>query len=67
MHLVFRILTTIVNTIAVFMSTPLLAQIPQELRPWLDSPQEWSRDTDAPVLSIGEPGEFGCMSGIARS
>ncbi len=61
MHVVFRILATIVSTIAAFMSTLLLAQIPQELRPSLDSPQEWSRDTDGPVLSIGETGEFDDM------
>ena len=27
------------------------------LRPWLQ-PQEWVRDTDGPIVSLGEPGEF---------
>lgn len=30
---------------------------PQELRPWLE-PQEWSRDVDRPVVSLGDPGDF---------
>ncbi len=34
------------------------AAVPAELRPWLDSPQEWRRDTDGPILSLGEPGSF---------
>lgn len=33
------------------------AQIPRELEPWL-GPQTWTRDTDGPVLSLGEPGQF---------
>jgi len=31
--------------------------IPAELKPWLQ-PQEWTRDTDGPILSLGKPGEF---------
>ena len=33
------------------------AQVPDQLRPWLE-PQEWERDTDRPILSLGKPGEF---------
>ena len=34
------------------------AQVPRELRPWLESPQAWQRDTDGPVLSLGRKGQF---------
>ncbi len=34
------------------------AEIPPELRPWLQQPQTWQRDTDGPVLSLGEAGAF---------
>jgi len=34
------------------------AQAPRELRPWLESPQAWQRDTDGPVLSLGKKGQF---------
>lgn len=32
-------------------------EIPQELKIWLQ-PQDWQRDTDGPVLSLGETGTF---------
>jgi hypothetical protein len=31
--------------------------VPPELEPWLQ-PQEWTRDTDGPIVSLGNPGEF---------
>ncbi len=34
------------------------AQVPRELRPWLETPQAWQRDTDGPVLSLGKKGQF---------
>lgn len=35
---------------------PAAEDVP-ELRPWLE-PQRWVRDTDGPVIALGEPGEF---------
>src|SRR5690606_33563439 len=32
-------------------------QIPENVQKWL-GPQDWQRDADEPVLSLGEPGEF---------
>lgn len=39
---------------------PLVAQgaAPPELRPWLQTPQPWTRDMDGPILSLGEAGDF---------
>lgn len=37
---------------------PAHAQIPAELRPWLDGEQTWVRDTDGPIVSLGKPGDF---------
>ncbi len=34
-----------------------VGEVPAELRPWLVE-QTWQRDTDGPVLSLGEPDEF---------
>jgi len=31
---------------------------PAEIQVWLDTPQHWRRDTDGPILSLGEPGTF---------
>ncbi len=31
---------------------------PAELEPWLQSPQDWRRDTEGPILSLGAKGEF---------
>ena len=36
---------------------PAAGQIPQELQRWL-GPQNWRRDVDGPILSLGESGEF---------
>ena len=33
------------------------AEVPESLQKWL-GPQEWNRDVDKPVLSLGEAGEF---------
>ena len=34
-----------------------IAQTPNKLKAWL-GPQTWTRDTDGPVISLGEPGKF---------
>ncbi len=31
---------------------------PIELRQWLNTPQNWQRDTDGPIVSLGEKGRF---------
>jgi hypothetical protein len=31
---------------------------PLELRPWLEQPQVWQRDTDGPIVSLGTAGSF---------
>lgn len=33
------------------------AEVPAKLEPWL-APQTWERDTDGPILSLGEKGQF---------
>ncbi|MEX2167912.1 MAG: hypothetical protein WD851_01255 [Pirellulales bacterium] len=38
-------------------STGVKAQLPSSLDRWL-GPQEWKRDTDGPVISLGKEGEF---------
>lgn len=42
-----------------FLITPAFGSedLPEKLKPWL-APQSWQRDTEGPVLSLGEPGEF---------
>lgn len=39
-------------------TSDVLAQVPAELRPWLEDAQNWTRDTDGPVLSLGAEGAF---------
>lgn len=34
------------------------AEAPTQLRSWLDTVQNWQRDTDGPVVSLGKTGEF---------
>jgi len=31
---------------------------PPELRSWFEEPQDWQRDTDGPIVALGEKGEF---------
>ncbi len=38
--------------------TRVAGEVPAELRPWLESPQDWKRDTDGPIVSLGEEGTF---------
>ena len=38
-------------------SNPAYAEIPAELKKWLE-PQTWTRDTDGPIVSLGSAGEF---------
>lgn len=33
------------------------SEVPEELAPWLQE-QTWERDTDGPVISLGQPGDF---------
>jgi predicted GH43/DUF377 family glycosyl hydrolase len=35
----------------------LAGQVPDALQKWL-GPQDWQRDTDGPILSLGPPGQF---------
>jgi len=42
---------------AVLLATASVAQVPEKLARWL-GPQAWRRDTEGPVLSLGEPGSF---------
>ena len=32
-------------------------ELPEKLKPWLE-PQSWQRDTNGPILSPGQPGQF---------
>lgn len=32
-------------------------ELPAKLKPWLE-PQSWQRDTNGPILSLGQPGQF---------
>ncbi|MCA9007208.1 MAG: hypothetical protein KDA70_18180, partial [Planctomycetaceae bacterium] len=45
----------------VFLYQPALLSakppVPRELRPWL-TPQNWVRDTEGPVITLGKTGEF---------
>ncbi|MCA9112052.1 MAG: hypothetical protein KDA52_19015 [Planctomycetaceae bacterium] len=41
----------------VLLPSVLLAEVPLELREWLGK-QEWVRDTEGPILSLGNEGEF---------
>ena len=35
-----------------------VAEPPRELTSWLGEEQNWQRDTDGPIISLGEPGSF---------
>lgn len=43
--------------ILLVLSSSAVGATPPELLPWL-APQQWRRDVDGPVLSLGKPGEF---------
>jgi hypothetical protein len=47
----------IVVVTAICGATPALAQAPPELERWF-SPQEWQRDADGPIVSLGSDGQF---------
>jgi predicted GH43/DUF377 family glycosyl hydrolase/poly(3-hydroxybutyrate) depolymerase len=51
-------LAFILSSFASLHLTTLHAAIPPELRPWLESPQQWERDTDGPIVSLGDKGSF---------
>lgn len=40
-----------------FAGVVLAEEVPTELRKWL-KPQQWERDTDGPIIQLGESGEF---------
>lgn len=56
--------TALMKTLLRFLCLLLLCRpaggvgAPIELRPWLDAPQEWRRDTAGPIVSLGEAGRF---------
>lgn len=39
-------------------SSPVLAEPPGELRPWLEARQLWERDTEGPIVELGAAGQF---------
>lgn len=47
-----------IATVAGLDAQPTLATPPSELRPWLQTSQTWTRDTDGPIISLGQPGQF---------
>ncbi len=46
----------------VFLGALLIADLaagaPSRVQAWLNTTQQWRRDTDGPILSLGEPGSF---------
>lgn len=58
-----RVLLFLVATAMVWPSV-VEANPPLELRRWLQSPQQWTRDTDGPIVSLGAKGEFWQPNGI---
>lgn len=55
-----------VSLFLIFVGSVCRAEVPQELRPWLGE-QKWQRDTDGPVVSLGNTGEFDDMHIFAPS
>jgi predicted GH43/DUF377 family glycosyl hydrolase/poly(3-hydroxybutyrate) depolymerase len=53
----FSILSTVV-LFCVFLVHPTNGAIPRELGPWLESNQDWERDTNGPIISLGAKGQF---------
>jgi hypothetical protein len=45
------------NTVVAAEDAPRAAAVPPELQRWL-GPQDWQRDTDGPIISLGPQGEF---------
>src|SRR5262245_62134117 len=45
---------------AALVGAPASAQWPAELNRWM-TPQAWERDTDGPIVSLGEAGQFDDM------
>jgi len=39
-------------------ATTVSAEFPPELQTWLETPQNWMRDTDGPIVSLGKSGDF---------
>lgn len=46
--------------LAMALAAPAVAEYPRELARWFE-PQAWQRDVDAPIVSLGEAGEFDDM------
>jgi hypothetical protein len=54
---VYVVAVSIVLLAGQVLVTPAVAQIPQELQLWL-GPQNWRRDVEGPVVSLGKSGDF---------
>jgi len=52
------IVARICGSAAILLSTAAAAETPAALRPWLAASQDWVRDTDGPIVSLGEAGAF---------
>ncbi len=53
----YRLLCCLACSIGAVAVTQIFAETPPALQRWL-GPQLWERDTDGPILSLGEKGEF---------
>ena len=42
----------------ILLSSPLRAEPPASVAVWLKQSQAWERDTDGPIVSLGQPGAF---------
>ncbi|MBI2827263.1 MAG: hypothetical protein HYX69_21535 [Planctomycetia bacterium] len=54
------ILASVAAIYAAFAATASADELPRELAPWF-APQDWERDVDAPIVSLGKPGVFDDM------
>lgn len=55
-HSLFLTISVLLLAPYIFVSSAA-AQLPDELKPWL-GPQNWRRDVDGPILSLGKSGHF---------
>ena len=53
-----RLKTSTIWMLPIFLGCHQLHAQPPEIRQWLESPQQWQRDADGPIISLGEKGQF---------
>ncbi|MDA1017610.1 MAG: hypothetical protein O3A00_24520, partial [Planctomycetota bacterium] len=46
------------SLLLILSTSTIHADVPPKLQPWLASPQPWHRDTDGPIVSLGQAGRF---------